>query len=110
MTIPFRLKPEDSPPPTQGHPVPLADDDPSDEPREWRNQPADEDAVSALTEAQILEVLGKFGVIQTALIRYFEPHRTASERRDLARIALVAAQGGTAIARGIAGSTHRGSR
>jgi hypothetical protein len=111
VTLPFRLKyPEDSPAPTQGFPAPLNDDDPSDEPRAWLNQPINEDVISALTEAQVLEVLGKFGAIQTALIRYFEPHRSVTERRDLARIALVAAQAGTVIAHAISGGTMRGGR
>lgn len=95
-------------------PLPLrsedrADNDDGDEqPTTWLNQPADLDAISALTEAQLLEIAGKFGAIRTALLLYFQPHRGVLDRSKLVRTALAAAQQGTRIAQAVLGSTVRG--
>lgn len=73
----------------------------------WLNQPADSDTISALTEAQLLEIAGKFGAIRTALLMFFQPHRGTLDRRGLVRTALAAAEQGTAIAQAVLGATRR---
>jgi hypothetical protein len=95
---PIFLKPEDR----------ADDDDGSGSAAPWLNQPADTDAISALTEAQLLEIAGKFGAIRSALLTYFQPHRGVMERKHLVRMALGAAEQGTRIAQAVLGSTVRG--
>jgi hypothetical protein len=93
-------------------PIVLRAEDQADEgtdlPTTWLNQPADSDAISALTEAHLLEIAGKFGAIRTALLLYFQPHRGVMERRGLVRTALAAAEQGTTIAQAVLGATRRG--
>jgi hypothetical protein len=64
----LRLKPED-----------MADIDDADR----LNQPANEDVISAMTEAQLLEVVGKLGAAQRFILRTFEQPMSPSARRPL---------------------------
>lgn len=49
----------------------------------YLNQPETEDVISALTESQMLEVLGKIGAAQRHLLRCFEQHMPSAVRSQI---------------------------
>lgn len=92
----FRLKAEDSP---------VEDGAPEITTREWSN----EDRLSAMSEAQLLEIGGKLGAIRKALLMSFEIPMDPKVRR-LLRMALGHAEEASQLAQAVVGSTQRRSR
>jgi hypothetical protein len=82
----LRLKPED-----QAEPV---------------NQPMNEDVISAMTEAQLLQVVGALGATQRFLLLAFEQQMSPSARRPL-RLAYGAANDAIRLAQALVDSTRR---
>lgn len=72
----------------------------------WLNQPANEDTISALTEAQLLQVLGKIGVIRHGLIRTFDAPMSNAQRRWV-RQSLSAAAEAQTLCQAVLDSTRR---
>lgn len=95
--IPFRLKPDDR-----------ADDadEREDTPAAWVNQPADSDTISALTEAELLQLAGKVGAIRAALLRTWD-HPMSPPVKRLIRIALGATEEAKTLSQAVLGSTVR---
>lgn len=97
MVLPIPLKPEDR-----------VEDDQEDaeEPTTWLNQPVDEDVISAMTEAQLLQIMGKVGAIRGALLQTFN-HQMSPAAKRLVRIALAAAEEAKTLSQGVVASTTR---
>jgi hypothetical protein len=87
-------------------PIALKPDDAPDE------QPTHEGELSALAEAQVLELIGKFAGIRTVLLRLFErpDHRLNPDQARAVRIALGYANEGVLIAQAVTMSTVRRRR
>lgn len=95
MLDPIRLKPDDRPA-----------DDPEgqdDAARAWVNRSADSDALSALTEAELLQIAGKVGAIKAMLLRTFD-HPMRPEVKRLVRLALGHANEATTLSQAVLGS------
>jgi hypothetical protein len=82
----LKLKPED-----QAEPV---------------NQPINEDVISAMTEAQLLEVVGKLGAAQKFILLTFEHSMSPSSRKPL-RLAYGAVNDAIRLAQALVDSTRR---
>jgi hypothetical protein len=98
MSLPFRLLPADR-----------VEDDATAETIDSIAPPTDEGALSALAEAQCLEMLGKFGGIRTVLLRVLsDPARRGNTPESRAiRTALGLANEGVQIAQAVTYSTTR---
>jgi hypothetical protein len=92
MGIEFRLMPDDR-----------LDDAPDDR---HLNQPANEDVISAMTEAQLLEVVGRLGAAQGFILRTFEHQMSPSARRPL-RLAYGSVNDAIRLAQALVDSTRR---
>jgi hypothetical protein len=96
MTIPFRLKQADS----------LDDENQGIESADDQGQPVNEDSISALTEAQILEMIGRLGSIKAGLLAAFGQAMSPAARRPL-RIAYGATDDAIRLGQAVVGSTAR---
>jgi hypothetical protein len=94
--IPFRLKTADS----------IDDGDQDIESPDDQGQPVNEDSISALTEAQLIEIAGKFGAIKAALLAVFNQQTSPAVKRPV-RIALGAADEGIRLSQAVVASTGR---
>jgi hypothetical protein len=70
------------------------------------NQPMHEDVISAMTEAQLLQVVGALGAAQKYILLTFEQQMSPSARRPL-RLAYGAANDAIRLAQALVDSTRR---
>lgn len=104
MTIPLRLKPADH--------AEQPDESLEDEPTPTdAGRPVHDDAISALTEAQLLQALGAVGTIRQSMLLVFDPRYSGHPHKvkDLARMALKAAEDAKTLLQGVVSSATRGT-
>ena len=70
------------------------------------NQPLNEDVISAMTEAQLLEVVGQLGSAQRFILRTFEQQMSPLARRPL-RLAYGSVTEAIRLAQALVDSTRR---